>query len=199
MPARVVLIICLLLAVLWPRSSIAADVADFLQQFKKVTIHEQPIDLRGLVLDTPDGPFALANQRGKWLLLNVWATWCAPCIAELPELDRLRWMRADRDFDVLVVSVDRKLNASRIAYHLKRWQAPRLVPLHDGNRQLAKFVDIAVLPVTHVIDPTGRAVAALYGPARWSSHRALDFIDTLKDRPETLALYGKRDKTPITP
>ena len=56
----------------------------------------------------------LSDYEGKIILLNVWATWCAPCIAEMPTLDRLQMAMGDENFEVITISMDRTANDAKL-------------------------------------------------------------------------------------
>jgi len=194
MPVRVFLLVLFLFA----GFSVSARAAErlpgsyFLDGFKNVDVLEQPIEMADIDLAQPGGTVSMAKWHGKWVIFNIWATWCPPCVAELPELDRLKFRKSGRGIDVLAVSIDRKMDADRIAYFLKRYHSPHLVPLYDQNRVLGERLDTGMLPVTYVINPNGQAVAALYGPAKWSSQHAQAFLDALVQYPDLLSHYVKR-------
>jgi len=61
----------------------------------------------------------LSDYEGKIILLNVWATWCAPCIAEMPTLDRLQMAMGDENFEVITISMDRTANDAKLWFESK--------------------------------------------------------------------------------
>ena len=150
-------------------------------QFYKVKVFETPVPVRDLFFaragDVP--PLQMEELRGKWVLLNLWATWCPPCIDELPELDRLQ-SALGPEMTVLAVSVDRKLDTAQIKNFMDRRQLQHLTPFLDSARILERKLDTGLLPVTYLIDPNGYMRAAYFGPAKWGSKEGQDFVRNLK-------------------
>ena len=100
----------------------------------------------------------LEVHRGKWVVLNVWATWCAPCIKEMPELDALA--RARADVVVLGLAVDGE-NVGRIREFA---QALRVsYPIIAGNDQLMKHYNIKAYPTTLLFNAEGKLVMTRLG------------------------------------
>ncbi len=110
----------------------------------------------------------LAQYAGKPVLLNFWATWCVPCVAELPELDRLA---AGGAVHVLAVSADRSGAAAvrpfAAAHHLAH-----LTLLLDQGSDAVHAMGVAGFPTTLVIAPDGKLRGTLEGPAAWGSAAA---------------------------
>ena len=113
---------------------------------------------------TLDGvPKTLADYAGKPVVLNFWATWCIPCVAELPELDRLA---ASGGFTVLAVSADRGGAATvrpfAAAHHLDH-----LILLTDQGSDAVHALGVDGFPTTLLIGADGRLRGTLQGPAAW--------------------------------
>lgn len=170
------------------------DALRFLDRFQNVKVLNGTQNVGAIDLETATNDrLKLSSLRGKWIIMNIWATWCAPCIEEMPTLDRLKMMRASPDFDVLAVSVDLNKSGPRISYFLKRWNIKYIKALYDDTRVANKTLETGVLPVTYVINPQGRAVAVLSGPAHWASEEALAFVDTLQSDPNLFRYYSKQN------
>jgi thiol-disulfide isomerase/thioredoxin len=203
MPARHIFLVCAVLALLPLPAQSEPSIRNthrFLDGFQDVKVLDGGKDLSAFELETTTGaPLRLGDLKGKWLILNIWATWCAPCIEEMPKLDRLKMMRGSPQFDVLAVSVDLNKSAPRIAYYLKRWKIKYLKALYDDTRKVSKELDTRILPTTYVINPDGKAVAILYGPAHWASEKALSFVDELQNNPGALKRYVKQQNSPRKP
>lgn len=104
--------------------------------------------------------------RGKVILLNIWATWCGPCIRELPALDRLQQRFADNDFIVLPVSTDSEgLEVVKPFY--KRLKLKNLGIYNDATRAMAPFFPLDVVPANFIIDRNGFAVSFLRSYVKW--------------------------------
>ena len=126
-------------------------------------------------VDGNGSPRALSNFRGKVLLLNVWATWCAPCRKEMPALDRLQQQLGGPDFQVVALSIDNGgVAAVRRFYD------------EIGIRELAIYVDSTTeatgklrtlgIPTTLLLDREGRERWRKTGPAEWDSPEIIESL-----------------------
>jgi thiol-disulfide isomerase/thioredoxin len=128
----------------------------------------------------PDGqPRTLADMKGRTVLLNLWATWCAPCKAEMPALDRLQGELGGKDFEVLALNLDTR-NPDRPPRWMQENGITRLAYYSDpAGRALPALQqggDVVGLPTTFLIDPDGCAVGVMKGPAEWASGDALKLV-----------------------
>lgn len=111
---------------------------------------------------------SLADHAGKVVVLNFWATWCAPCVRELPSLDRLAAALPRENFAVLALSTDRG-GDKKAGPFLEKLEIERLAADLDPKSALARALGLRGLPTTFVIDPDGKVVAKLEGIAEWDS------------------------------
>ncbi len=132
----------------------------------------------GSFTDGDGKPVSLADFGGKGVVLNMWATWCAPCVAEMPALDALAGKLADKGIVVLPLSSDRGgakavqrfYTAHNIA-HLGLWL--------DAHGEAAQGWGARGLPTTLIVDRSGRARGKLEGGADWASDAAVAMIEKL--------------------
>ena len=124
----------------------------------------------------PDGgPATLTGFRGKPLLVNLWATWCAPCIKEMPTLDRLAQERAD-DFQLIVVSQD--IGGKRaVDPFFAKSGFKALQPYLDKQNVLMTEMKLDTLPITIFYDARGREQWRVIGSMDWAGERAKKLID----------------------
>ena len=125
----------------------------------------------------------VADFKGRPILLNLWATWCIPCRAEMPALDRLQAAKGGPGFEVVAVNVDTARLERRAAFldsvgvkSLTRYADPS----GDAFETLHKDGKALGLPVTLVIDKDGCEVAAVEGGAKWDSAEAQALVEALK-------------------
>jgi thiol-disulfide isomerase/thioredoxin len=136
----------------------------------------EPGVLEPVVFQDADGKDrTLADWQGKVVLLNVWATWCAPCRKEMPALLELKKALGGADFDVVAVSTDRG-GLEKPRKFLTEIGAMELGLYSDGKGTLASRLGIVGMPTTLLIGRDGREIGRLIGPAEWSSEDAKRLI-----------------------
>lgn len=131
------------------------------------------------VFTEPEGAeHRLADYRGKVVLVNFWATWCAPCREEMPSLDALQAEMGGDDFEVLPIATGRNAPA-KITKFYEETGVSNLPILLDSGQKLAREMGVLGLPVSVLIDRDGTEVARLLGDADWSGEAAMQVISQL--------------------
>ena len=118
----------------------------------------------------------LADFHGRFMLVNLWATWCGPCINELPELAKLQSELPKERIAVVPVDVLEKLDAEKIRTFLSGHGAAELPVYIDSNYATQRGFTANELPLTVLIDADGRELARMLGPAEWDSVPAQEVI-----------------------
>lgn len=142
-------------------------------------------DYSDLAFQDADGnPITLADFAGKKLLVNFWATWCAPCREEMPFLDALQEDYGGDDFEVVAVSLDMGSDGPTAAQlFLDEIGAGNLALYADPTYQLfERLRNDAVtlgLPATVLVGEDGCELGVLQGPAHWNSPDGRRVIETL--------------------
>lgn len=113
---------------------------------------------------------SLAAFSGKPLLVNLWATWCGPCVAEMPTLDKLA--AAGGDLQVLAVSQDVQGQEEKVAAFFKERQLANLEAYQDPNLLLMEKLEAAVLPTTVLYDSAGKEIWRVVGAFDWTGDEA---------------------------
>ena len=184
----VCLVVCLvlILAISGPHSTLEAQNIAFapkgLQNFK-ATIPPKPIPSVAF-LDGAAKNRTLKDYLGRGVVLNFWATWCGPCVREMPHLDRLNALIRKNGIDVLVMSEDRN-GAKLVEKFFQINGLKHLLPLRDPKGKLMRRLAVRGLPTTILIDSLGREVGRVVGPVEW-------------DKPDVVA-FIRRLLTPIQP
>lgn len=128
-----------------------------------------------LFLDGTGTTRSLKDWHGKVVLLNLWATWCAPCRKEMPALDRLQAELGSDKFEVVALSVDRTgLDGAKKFLDQINLQSLKLYA--DPTAKIGSELKIAGLPATLLLDRAGREIGRLTGPAEWDSAAAKRLI-----------------------
>jgi thiol-disulfide isomerase/thioredoxin len=116
-------------------------------------------------------PVRLSAFRGRPLLVNLWATWCGPCVVEMPSLDALA-QRQSEAIKVLTISQDAEDGRRKVADFFAARNFQRLEPYLDSRMDLMMGLRLDTLPTTILYDAQGREVWRMTGMADWSGERA---------------------------
>lgn len=148
-----------------------------------------PQSLKQLAFNSPDGkPMTLADRAGKTVLVNLWATWCAPCRAEMPALDALQKEMGGDSFEVVAVNVDTG-DAEKPKKFLAETGVTALAQYRDATMGI--FEDLKKrglalgLPVTLLVDDQGCLLANMNGPAEWAGADAKKLIGAALEKEAT--------------
>jgi thiol-disulfide isomerase/thioredoxin len=123
------------------------------------------------VTDAAGRSVDMSAYRGKYVLLNFWALWCAPCVKEMPSLDRLDAALDGENFKVVTVATGRNSRPAVDKFFIKRG-ITRLPKLFDPKMTFLQDLGGTSLPLTVLIGPDGREVARMNGDAEWDSPAA---------------------------
>jgi len=134
---------------------------------EKLVLSVRPTEVPdGVLVDDKDAEHHLSDWRGKYIVVNFWATWCAPCRKELGSLDRLEGAMGGERFAVLTIATGpNPLPAIQKFYQTEG--IAHLPILRDPTQALARPMGVLALPVSVLIDPEGREIGRLVGDAEW--------------------------------
>jgi len=127
---------------------------------------------------TPDGKMLrLADQKGKVVFLNFWATWCPPCKEEMPAMERLYQRYKDKGFVVLALSVDAE-GGRVVSPFVKEYKLSFPIGL-DPKMEVADRYGVRALPTSFLANRTGALVAVALGPREWDGKAGQALIESL--------------------
>ena len=128
-------------------------------------------------LPTPaGGTFKLSDHRGKVVLINFWATWCPPCLQEMPAMERLYRQHKDAGFEMVAVSVDTdpaKVKPFLAAHKFTFWV------VMDAPMALANTYGVRALPSSFIVDRKGTLAALAIGPRHWENAASHSLVEAL--------------------
>jgi len=151
-----------------------------------VEIRPDPTPAPALAFADPQGkPTSLAAFKGKTVLVNLWATWCAPCLKEMPALDTLQQQAGGADFAVVAINID-----TRNLDKPKTWLAENKIAAlpYYADPQAATFQTLRAaykvegMPVSLIVDAQGCELGIIQGPADWASADARALIKAAMTR-----------------
>jgi thiol-disulfide isomerase/thioredoxin len=146
------------------------------EQIGKVDISKRGTDMPAIPFVAPGGgPATLTAFRGKPLMVNLWATWCGPCIAEMPTLEKLAETDADR-FQLIVVSQDLQ-GGKVVAPFFASKGLKTLKPYLDPQNVLMQAFESETLPTTVFFDARGKEQWRVLGAMDWNGEKARKLID----------------------
>ena len=124
-----------------------------------------------------DKEIKFSEFKGKVLLVNFWATWCVPCIKEMPSLDRLK-SKFDKDFDIIAISVDRD-GVEKVTSFFNENKINNLEKFFDIKNSLAKEMDLFGVPTSFFVNKKGNVIGYYQGDMEWDNMTVIKFIDYL--------------------
>ena len=144
------------------------------------SMDEPPAQPDVVYADASGNEVRLSDYRGQVILVNFWATWCGPCVEEMPALNRLQAEMGGDEFQVVTISLDRSLDDA--VSFFERYDLAELPIIHDTH--LASFTRIQTpgLPTSILYDRQGREIGRLTAPAEWDSDDAQRLIQAAINR-----------------
>ena len=160
----------------WPRKPQAQDLQDLRTALKRSDPPVAAPDIR--FVDANGGEHRLSEFRGHGMVINLWATWCVPCVAEMPSLATLSKTLAPADIAVLPLSSDRG-GAAAVQAFFRKHEIGGLPVLLDPQGAASQSFGVEGIPVTVIVDKAGREQARLEGSADWSTPLAAAVVRKL--------------------
>jgi peroxiredoxin len=120
---------------------------------------------------------SLSQYRGKYLLLNFWATWCGPCKVEMPSLEKLYQRFKSKPFEILAISGD--MFGARVVQPFVETQKLSFTVLLDQQLTVSNKYGIVSLPTSYLIDPEGKIIGVHAGADNWFDPEVVNFFDDL--------------------
>ena len=151
-------------------------------EMRGLVIHDAPAPASELPFERADGTEgSLADYAGRHVVLNFWATWCAPCREEMPSLQNLQDQLGGESFTVVTLATGFN-QPQAIRRFFEETGVTDLTQHRDINQQIAREMGVFGLPITVILDPEGREIARLRGDAHWDSPEAIAVIEALLSR-----------------
>ncbi|MDE0849896.1 TlpA disulfide reductase family protein [Yoonia sp.] len=148
---------------------------------RKLNFHSDPRPASNQPFTGEDGnEMTLAAYEGQITVVNFWATWCAPCRAEMPHLSDLQTQLGSDDLSVVTIATGRNPRPAMERF-FDEISVDNL-PLHaDPRSTLARNMGVLGLPITVILDRDGQEIARLQGDADWSSESAIAILTAIRD------------------
>ena len=138
-------------------------------------------------------PVDLRNYRGNVVILNIWASWCAPCIREIPAITKLQQELKNSKIKIIGVSVDDSVTG--LPRFLKRNKVSDFMTLVDPRKTVDNVIPLTVVPTNYILDGDGNMVGVLRGYLPWEDPDVLTFLKKLEAKypdPAKLEESGKQ-------
>ena len=124
---------------------------------------------------------SLSDYKGKVVLVNIWATWCPPCVNEMPSMEKLYRKFKRENFEILAVSID-ETGPKAVAPFMEKTRLtfPALI---DSKGAIKSVYRISAIPESFIIDKQGFLIKKIVGPLDWASPQAFGFFSNLIQKP----------------
>lgn len=161
-----------------------SELTDFKKgELRGLQIHPTPLPMPAYELQERTGKkVSLKSLTGTVIVVNIWATWCAPCVRELPSLDSLQRAVDKKRIKIIGVAQDR-FSEEVVPKFIDKLKLKKITILLDSRSEMMRAHKVTGLPTTLFIDRTGNEVARLTGAIDWSSEDVVRFVTFLVDQP----------------
>lgn len=148
-------------------------------KMRNLVFHDtpMPVSQQGFT-DPSSGEHTLSDYQGKYVVLNFWATWCAPCRKEMPELNALAQKYNGENFEVVTIASGHNPLPAITKFYSAN-DIDTLPLLLDPKSRLSRDMKVLSLPITVVIAPDGTEIARMKGDANWFSPSAQNIVEAL--------------------
>ncbi|MBF0635391.1 MAG: TlpA family protein disulfide reductase [Nitrospinae bacterium] len=120
---------------------------------------------------------SLSDYKGKWVFVNFWATWCGPCVVEMPMLTKLHGAMKGQKFEMIAINME-EIEPAHIKKFVKDNKLPFTVLL-DKDSKIGKTYSVQSLPTTYVVNPAGEVYTRAIGVREWDSEEVVTYFKDL--------------------
>lgn len=137
-----------------------------------------PVEIR--LKDINGNTIRLSDFKGKIVFLNFWATWCLPCIIEMPSMEKLH--RKFKDEDFVMVAINLMESEAQVKAFFEKLKLS-FTTLLDSTGEVAAWFTINAVPTTYILDKQGRVIGKALGPREWGSQESFALFEYLINNP----------------
>ena len=151
---------------------------NIIETFDKIKKEKQIINVSNIeIVDLNNQKTSIKNiNKNKKLIINFWATWCAPCIKEMPDLIKLSNILNDSDFKFIYISQDNSKEIDKILNYAKNIKLNKNNIFIDPKMKLSKLFKLRGIPTTFIIDASGKALWRVEGIIDWNDEKILNWL-----------------------
>lgn len=147
---------------------------------KGFALFDTPQDFPNIEFKTSfDKNTSLNDLKGQWVILNFWATWCPPCLVEMPSLQSLQGQYGGYGIKVIAISLDRNMGGKRLRDFMNKHKFGPVAAHYGDWTIIKKQAGLAGLPTTYILSPNGQAIGVYKGDTDWVSDDSKLFIESL--------------------
>ncbi len=147
---------------------------------ERLTIFETPIPIDNVEFKTVfEKNMSLDDLKGQWVILNLWATWCPPCLVEMPSLQGVEDTYGRQGIKVVAISLDRNMSGKKLREFMNKHQFGPIAAYYGDWTTIKNQLKIKGLPTTYILSPNGQAIGVYSGDAEWMGEDARAFIESL--------------------
>jgi peroxiredoxin len=142
----------------------------------KIAQISRPVEIQ--LKDVFGNTVSLSDFRGNVVFLNFWATWCPPCVIEMPSMQKLHRRFKDKNF--VMVAINSQETDAQVKSFLNKYKLS-FTALLDSSGEVGTWFDVNAFPTTFVLDKEGRIIGRALGPREWDSQASVALFDYLID------------------